>query len=84
MDRALGTPVNTFVSTARECSAALSQERLRRRPGLASRLLGLRDRAMVESRLALVRVIVWVKGLRGMSEGSAAGDQPAVELPALT
>ncbi|KAL6782666.1 hypothetical protein ACKKBG_A07645 [Auxenochlorella protothecoides x Auxenochlorella symbiontica] len=84
VDRALGTPVNTFVSTARECSAALSQERLRRRPGLASRLLGLRDRAMVESRLALVRVIVWVKGLRGMSEGSAAGDQPAVELPALT
>ncbi|PRW32844.1 ABC1 protein [Chlorella sorokiniana] len=55
VDVALGSPVNSFVITARECTRALARDRLSHRPGLWSRLAVAADVYAVELRMAALR-----------------------------
>lgn len=64
MDVCLGQPVNTFVIMARECTRALARDRAAERPGLASALVSLEERARVELRIGLMQAAVWLASLR--------------------
>ncbi|GIL43460.1 hypothetical protein Vafri_933 [Volvox africanus] len=64
IDFALGEPVNTFVITARECSAALARERLRGAPGPLVRLAVAWERFQVEGRMLGFELLLWYRGIR--------------------
>ncbi|KAG2440507.1 hypothetical protein HYH02_010385 [Chlamydomonas schloesseri] len=83
VDYALGQPVNNFVITARECSAALARERLRGHPGPLVRLGVAWERLRVETRMLLFEAMVFwtrVKARLGLGPGrggpGVAVDQP--------
>lgn len=80
---ALGSPVNSFVITARECTRALARDRLSHRPGLWSRLAVAADVYAVEFRMAALRVLSWLAELEawlrsGGSAAAAEGQQAAL------
>ncbi|KXZ42167.1 hypothetical protein GPECTOR_192g313 [Gonium pectorale] len=82
VDFALGEPVNTFVITARECSAALARERLRGAPGPLVRLAVAWERLQVEARMLAFELLVWYSGVRawvGLGGGGAAGGATAAQ-----
>eukprot|EP00898_Chlorokybus_atmophyticus_P006585 jgi/Chlat1/6928/Chrsp52S06595 len=64
IDRALGTPVNTFVIVARECTRALADARLQQRPGFTSRIGVVIDSLRVEWRVLLLRTFAWLAAVR--------------------
>ncbi|GFR41354.1 hypothetical protein Agub_g2037, partial [Astrephomene gubernaculifera] len=64
VDHALGSEVNTFVITARECSAALARERLKGAPGPLVRLAVAWERLQVEARMLAFEAIVWYSGVK--------------------
>ena len=78
---ALGSPVNSFVITARECTRALARDRLAHRPGLWSRLAVAADVYAVELRMAALRMLSWLAELeawlRGGRAAAGAGQQQA-------
>ncbi|KAG2446176.1 hypothetical protein HXX76_000769 [Chlamydomonas incerta] len=82
VDYALGQPVNGFVITARECSAALARERLRGHPGALVWLGVAWERLRVETRMLLFEALVyWSKfkarvGLGRGSKAAGAAKQP--------
>ncbi|GLC72431.1 hypothetical protein PLESTF_001246800 [Pleodorina starrii] len=85
IDFALGEPVNTFVITARECSAALARERLRGAPGPLVRLAVAWERLRVEARMLGFELMVWCKGVRArlrLGPKPPAEPLPITELPA--
>ena len=63
VDRMLGTPVNTFLITARTCVEALSRERLSQFPGIQSWLQGVLDWLALELRVGLFRLSMSLKSL---------------------
>lgn len=69
VDVALGSPVNSFVITARECTRALARDRLSHRPGLWSRLAVAADVYAVEFRMAALRVLSWLAELEAWLRG---------------
>ncbi|GIL72531.1 hypothetical protein Vretimale_4271 [Volvox reticuliferus] len=85
IDFALGEPVNTFVITARECSAALARERLRGAPGPLVRLAVAWERLQVEGRMLGFELLLWYRGFRArLRLGSRIKDAApimATELP---
>ena len=52
-------PVNTFTMTARECTRALNEARMRERPGLRTRVACLADTLGVEARIAALALMSW-------------------------
>ncbi len=75
VDLALGSPINSFVITARECTRALARDRLAHRPGMFSRLAIAVDMAAVEVRMATLRLLTWLADLEvWLRGGTAAGD----------
>lgn len=75
VDLALGTPVNSFVTTARECTRALSQIRYEQNPGLASLAQGAIDKVRVEVRVLLMQTLALYEKVRAsmVSWGSLFG-----------
>ena len=57
---ALGSPIDSFVITARECTAALGRDRLHRQPGVRTRLAVAQDAVAVELRMAGLRWMTWL------------------------
>ncbi len=55
-------PVNTFIITARECSRALAEHRLKERPGVKSSLLVKVDKLRTELSLSILRMATWWAG----------------------
>ena len=51
--------VNTFIITARECTRALNEARMERRPGARSWLACTADSLGVELRIAALKLIAW-------------------------
>lgn len=84
MDLALGSPVNSFVITARECTRALARHRLAHRPGLWSRAAVAADVWAVEARMAALRLLAWFASVEAWLRGKgAAGDSAAQQQAAL-
>ncbi|GBF89209.1 hypothetical protein Rsub_01926 [Raphidocelis subcapitata] len=89
VDGALGSPLNTVVMTARECTRALSDIRSARSPGLRSALAAWLDAAHVEAVVAAMRAAsawaalrraVWgAPGPRGGRAAPAAAAAAAAE-----
>lgn len=52
-------PVNSFMMTARECTRALNEARMRERPGLRTRVACLADVIGVEARIAALALMSW-------------------------
>ncbi|KAL4448834.1 hypothetical protein ABPG77_007551 [Micractinium sp. CCAP 211/92] len=75
VDLALGSPVNSFVSTARECTRALAKARLQHHPGLLSRVMVAADVAAVELRMAALRLLSWLSELEAWLRGGAAAGE---------
>ncbi len=75
MDLALGSPVNSFVSTARECTRALAKARLQHHPGLLSRVMVAADVAAVELRMAALRLLSWLSELEAWLRSGAAASE---------
>lgn len=71
VDLALGSPVNSFVSTARECTRALARARLQHRPGLLSRVIVAADVLAVEVRMAALRMLTWLGELEAWLRSTA-------------
>ncbi|PSC76949.1 ABC1 [Micractinium conductrix] len=72
VDLALGSPVNSFVSTARECTRALARARMQHSPGLLSRLVVAKDVAAVELRMATLRLLSWWAEVEAWLRGNSA------------
>ncbi|KAI8470915.1 MAG: ABC1 family-domain-containing protein [Monoraphidium minutum] len=96
VDNTLGSPLNTIVMTARECTRALSDIRSERAPGLRSWLARTRDAAHVEfvvlamrglALWAAVRSALWGRRRGGARSGGggagAGGDGGGGGLPPL-
>jgi aarF domain-containing kinase len=88
VDLALGSPVNSFVITARECTRALARQRMAHRPGLLSRIVVARDMLAVELRMSALRLLTWLaemeawlRGGSGSKEQQAAAAAAASALP---
>ena len=64
-DRMLGTPVNTFLITARMCVDVLVSERQRLAPGMRSWLLGLWERIQLEFRIGVFNWLRWYSSANG-------------------
>ena len=73
MDLALGSPVNSFVITARECTRALARQRMAHRPGLLSRIVVARDMLAVELRMSALRLLTWLAEVEAWLRGSGGG-----------
>jgi hypothetical protein len=56
--------VNTFIMTARECTRALNEVRMQRRPGVSARLACWADTAGVELRIAALGLLSWWSALK--------------------
>ena len=56
--------VNTFVITARECTRATADWRMRQQPGLRSWLAGLGDTLGVEARIVAMHFLAWWAGFK--------------------
>lgn len=69
---ALGSPVNSFVITARECTRALARDRLSHRPGLWSRLAVAADVYAVELRMAALKFLSWMAELEAWLRGGSS------------
>lgn len=82
VDLALGSPVNSFVITARECTRALARHRLAHRPGMLSRLVVAKDVWAVELRMTALRLMSWFADtetwLRGSGDGGTTEQQAAL------
>ncbi|KAK9917077.1 hypothetical protein WJX75_000654 [Coccomyxa subellipsoidea] len=59
VDSCLGQPVNTFTMTARECTRALNEARMREQPGLRTRIACLADTLGVEARISALALMSW-------------------------
>jgi hypothetical protein len=59
VDSALGQPINTLVITARQCTRALAEERVRAAPGLGSRLAAAREQLQVEVVIGALLLASW-------------------------
>ncbi|GAQ84896.1 ABC transporter-like protein [Klebsormidium nitens] len=77
VDLALGTPVNSFVTTARECTRALSQIRYEQNPGIGSLARGAIDKVRVEVRVLLMQTLALYEKVRAsmVSWGSLFGNK---------
>ncbi|KAL4422859.1 hypothetical protein ABPG75_009056 [Micractinium tetrahymenae] len=75
VDLALGSPVNSFVSTVRECTRALARARLQHHPGLLSRVMVVADVAAVELRMGVLRLLSWFSELEAWLRGRAAAGE---------
>lgn len=64
IDLSLGTPVNSFITTARECTRALSKIRYEEHPGVVSFARGAVDRARIELRVWAMKVLTFYEKLR--------------------
>jgi hypothetical protein len=73
VDLALGSPVNSFVITARECTRALARQRMAHRPGLLSRIVVARDMLAVELRMSALRLLTWLAEVEAWLRGSGGG-----------
>ena len=51
--------VNTFIITARECTRALNEARMKQRPGARTWLVCTADSLGVELRIAALKIIAW-------------------------
>ena len=66
-------PVNTFIITARECSNAIAQNKLRLHPGLKTWLSVQFDSLRTELVVATLKFMTWWSGFRlGFGPKSAA------------
>ncbi|GAB4820114.1 hypothetical protein N2152v2_007160 [Parachlorella kessleri] len=90
VDVQLGTPVNTFVITARACIRALSAERWHSQAGLGSLVAIARDVLQVEFRMAVLRLLtwaaeweLWLKGDKGQQQAELQAAQAVGGLPAM-
>ena len=77
VDVALGSPVNSFVITARECTRALARHRLSHRPGLWSRLAVAADVYAVELRMTALRILSWLAELEAWLRGGSGATAAA-------
>ena len=57
--------VNTFVTTARECTRALNEQRSLERPGLRTALLNAWDAGQIQWRMSLLGAFAWLAQARG-------------------
>jgi aarF domain-containing kinase len=75
VDLALGTPVNSFITTARECTRALSRIRYEENPGIGSWARGAVDRMRIELRVWAMKVLTLYERARAgfVSWGSSSG-----------
>lgn len=76
---ALGSRVNSFVITARECTRALARDRLSHRPGLWSRLAVAADVYAVELRMTALRFLSWLAELEAWLRGGSTAAAAAAE-----
>ncbi|BDA50400.1 AarF domain-containing protein kinase 1 [Coccomyxa sp. Obi] len=87
VDACLGQPVNSFMMTARECTRALNEARMRERPGLRTCAACLADVIGVEARIAALALMSWWSRQnwrlfrRSSSRREAALQPPAVAMP---
>ena len=75
MDLALGSPVNSFVITARECTRALARQRMAHRPGLLSRIVVAKDMLAVELRMSALRLLTWLAEVEAWLRGGSGSEE---------
>ena len=73
VDLALGSPIDSFVITARECTAALGRDRRQRQPGVRTRLAVAKDAAAVELRMAGLRWMTWLVQMQAWLRHGGSG-----------
>lgn len=73
VDALLGSPVNTYAVTARECCRALAERRAEEAPGVRARAAAAADLLGVEARMRAMAALTWWYRPRGGGGGGGGG-----------